>query len=61
MAAHSLTETTATSAGTVAWGRAGSGQDLILAHGWPWSSVSWHRIIPALAERYRVHWYDMPD
>ncbi|MER0236684.1 alpha/beta hydrolase [Fulvimarina sp. MAC8] len=61
MVAHSLYETAATSAGTVAWGREGSGADLVLAHGWPWSSYSWHRIIPALAERYRVHWYDMPD
>jgi pimeloyl-ACP methyl ester carboxylesterase len=33
---------------------------LVLAHGWPWSSYSWPRIIPALARRYRVHWYDMP-
>ncbi|MFQ6553147.1 alpha/beta fold hydrolase [Aestuariibius insulae] len=49
-----------TSAGTVAAGRTGHGPDLVLAHGWPWSSFAWHRIIPALAERYRVHWYDMP-
>jgi pimeloyl-ACP methyl ester carboxylesterase len=31
-----------------------------MAHGWPWSSFSWHRIIPALAEEFSVHWYDMP-
>lgn len=49
-----------TPAGAVACGAAGSGPPLVLAHGWPWSSFSWHRVIPALAERFRVHWYDMP-
>jgi len=53
-------ETVHTSAGRIAAGRAGEGPDLILAHGWPWSSFSWHRIIPALAKRHRVFWYDMP-
>jgi len=60
MASWSLDETVKTSAGTVAAGRAGRGPDLVLAHGWPWSSFSWHRIIPALAKQYRLHWYDMP-
>lgn len=55
-----LDETVQTSAGKVAAGRAGSGKALVLAHGWPWSSFSWHRIIPRLARRYHVHWYDMP-
>lgn len=55
-----LDDSFATSAGRVAAGHAGDGPDLVLAHGWPWSSFSWHRIIPALAKRFRVHWYDMP-
>ncbi|MFQ6549867.1 alpha/beta fold hydrolase [Aestuariibius sp. 2305UL40-4] len=55
-----LDEQYQTSAGTVAAGRAGQGPDLVLAHGWPWSSFAWHRIIPGLAQHYRVHWYDMP-
>ncbi len=55
-----LHDTVRTCAGTVAAGRAGEGRDLVLAHGWPWSSYAWHRIIPALAQSYRVHWYDMP-
>jgi pimeloyl-ACP methyl ester carboxylesterase len=59
MAWH-LDETLETSAGTVAAGRCGRGPALVLAHGWPWSSFSWHRIIPDLARRYLVHWYDMP-
>ena len=60
MAAWTLNEAVETSAGRVAAGRTGTGPDLVLAHGWPWSSYSWHRAIPALAERFRVHWYDMP-
>ena len=60
MAEWALSETVETSAGRVAAGRTGTGPDLVLAHGWPWSSYSWHRVIPALAERFRVHWYDMP-
>ena len=55
-----LDATVATSAGTVATGQFGVGAPLVLAHGWPWSSFSWHRVIPDLAKRYRVHWYDMP-
>lgn len=55
-----LDESIETSAGAVAAGRIGSGPALVLAHGWPWSSFSWHRIIPQLARRHQVHWYDMP-
>lgn len=55
-----LDRTASTSAGRVAYGIAGDGPPLVLAHGWPWSSFSWHRIIPALSERFTVHWYDMP-
>ena len=55
-----LDQTHATSAGTVRAGIVGDGPDLVLAHGWPWSSFSWHRVAPRLAERYRVHFYDMP-
>ncbi|GIT90037.1 oxidoreductase [Jannaschia pagri] len=55
-----MTETVDTSAGRVAWGAAGQGPALVLAHGWPWSSYTWHRVIPALARHARVNWYDMP-
>ena len=55
-----LDESVETSGGAVAAGRTGAGPALVLAHGWPWSSVSWHRIIPHLAKSHRVHWYDMP-
>jgi len=49
-----------TSAGKIASGHAGSGPPLVLAHGWPWSSYAWSRIIPTLAEHFQVYWYDMP-
>ena len=49
-----------TSAGTVAWGSAGEGPPLVLAHGWPWSSFCWHRILLPLSHAYTVYWYDMP-
>jgi len=55
-----LDEDVKTSAGSVAAGRCGDGPPLILAHGWPWSSFSWHRIIPKLALAHTVYWYDMP-
>ncbi len=46
--------------GPIAWGKAGDGPPLVLAHGWPWSSYSWHRVIPTLATYFTVYWYDMP-
>ena len=55
-----LDQTCETSAGRVAAGCAGSGPELVLAHGWPWSSWAWHRVIPMLTGAFRVHWYDMP-
>ena len=55
-----LDEAVQTSAGSVAAGRTGRGPAVVLAHGWPWSSFSWHRVIPVLAEEFSVHWYDMP-
>lgn len=55
-----LDQSVLTSAGRVAAGAAGEGPALVLAHGWPWSSFSWHRVIPTLAEHFHIHWYDMP-
>ncbi|MBO6718701.1 MAG: alpha/beta hydrolase [Rhizobiaceae bacterium] len=53
-------QTAETQAGAVAWGSAGKGPALVVAHGWPWSSFSWHRVIPELARHFTVHWFDMP-
>jgi pimeloyl-ACP methyl ester carboxylesterase len=55
-----LDTSVSTPAGEVAAGSTGEGPPLVLAHGWPWSSYSWHRVVPALARDHRVHWYDMP-
>jgi pimeloyl-ACP methyl ester carboxylesterase len=55
-----LNQTVDTSAGAVAAGSSGDGPNLILAHGWPWSSYSWHRVIPELSKHFRTHWFDMP-
>ncbi|AJY44602.1 alpha/beta fold hydrolase [Martelella endophytica] len=55
-----VSERAETSAGTVAWGRAGEGPPLVLAHGWPWSSYSWHCLVLPLSRAYTVYWYDMP-
>jgi len=60
MSAWHLRQSFETSAGRVAAGTAGTGPALVLAHGWPWSSYAWHRVIPGLAEHFTVHWYDMP-
>lgn len=55
-----LDQTYDSPAGRVAAGVVGNGPPLVLAHGWPWSSYAWHRILPHLATRYRVYFYDMP-
>ncbi|MEJ6392298.1 alpha/beta hydrolase [Gymnodinialimonas sp. 2305UL16-5] len=56
----SLPEIYETSAGRVAAARYGDGPPLVLAHGWPWSSYAWSRVLPALARHYTCHYYDMP-
>lgn len=60
LSAWCLTQEYRTSAGRVSAGTSGEGPDLVVAHGWPWSSYSWHRLIPQLSRKYKVHWYDMP-
>ncbi|MGD1853364.1 MAG: alpha/beta fold hydrolase [Leptolyngbyaceae cyanobacterium] len=44
--------------GAVRFGISGTGADVVLVHGTPWSSYTWHRLIPFLSEQYRVHFYD---
>lgn len=56
----SLTEEVDTTAGKVVAGSTGSGSPVVLAHGWPWSSYSWYRLIPQLSKTHKVFWYDMP-
>jgi pimeloyl-ACP methyl ester carboxylesterase len=38
----------------------GTGEPLVLLHGWPQSWYEWRGIMPALAERYTVYALDLP-
>jgi pimeloyl-ACP methyl ester carboxylesterase len=48
-----------TGAGAIAWDRLGEGPPVVLVHGTPWSSWTWRRIAPALAERFSVYVFDL--
>lgn len=48
-----------TNGGQLAWDRFGSGPPVVLVHGTPWSSWSWRRLAPRLAERFTVHVSDL--
>ncbi|MET1072895.1 MAG: alpha/beta fold hydrolase, partial [Umezawaea sp.] len=38
----------------------GSGEPLVLLHGWPQSWFAWRGVMPALAEKYTVYALDLP-
>jgi pimeloyl-ACP methyl ester carboxylesterase len=38
----------------------GTGEPLVLMHGWPQSWYAWREIMPALADRYTVYALDLP-
>ena len=59
MHAWSLDEHYMFSEGKVRFGVTGAGEDLVLVHGTPWSSFTWHLLIPVLAAHYKVHYYDL--
>ncbi|MGZ4467399.1 MAG: alpha/beta fold hydrolase [Nocardioidaceae bacterium] len=44
----------------VRWRRAGTGPDVVLCHGTPWSSRLWAPIADALSGEFTVHLWDMP-
>jgi pimeloyl-ACP methyl ester carboxylesterase len=37
----------------------GEGPPLVLVHGTPWSSFNWRHLIPMLAEKWTVYFYDL--
>ena len=47
------------SEGRVRYDIIGDGPPLVMVHGTPWSSFTWYHLAPVLAERYRVHYYDL--
>ncbi|WP_314177260.1 alpha/beta fold hydrolase [Streptomyces winkii] len=60
--ASALDRTYESASGTVRWGRLGpaDGPPVVLLHGTPWSSYTWRGMARALAQRFRVHVWDMP-
>jgi len=44
---------------SVAWGKMGEGNPLVLIHGTPFSSQVWRRIAPLLAGRWQVFYFDL--
>lgn len=43
----------------VRWGRIGNGPPLVAIHGTPFSSQVWRRIVPQLADRRTVYYFDL--
>jgi pimeloyl-ACP methyl ester carboxylesterase len=58
--AEVLTEELSWRGRAVRWGRIGSGPDVVLCHGTPWSSDLWRPCAEALAPYFTVHLWDMP-
>ena len=44
---------------SVAWGKMGCGDPLVLIHGTPFSSQVWRRIAPLLTQRWTVYYFDL--
>src|SRR5579872_3635714 len=58
-ASHFAHHTMALDGVTLHYVTAGSGDPLVLLHGWPQTWYEWRRIMPALAQRYTVIAPDM--
>lgn len=44
---------------SVAWGKIGDGNPVVLIHGFPWSAQAWRNIAPWLAKTHSVYYFDM--
>jgi 3-oxoadipate enol-lactonase len=42
----------------IVWEERGNGEPVLLVMGHAWPRGMWHRVVPALASRYRVIWFD---
>jgi pimeloyl-ACP methyl ester carboxylesterase len=59
MAGWVLRERFVTDAGEIAWDQLGDGPPVVMVHGTPWSSWTWRRVAPRLAERFSVYVFDL--
>jgi pimeloyl-ACP methyl ester carboxylesterase len=48
-----------TDGGEIAWDRLGGGPPVVMVHGTPWSSWTWRRVAPRLADRFSVYVFDL--
>ena len=54
-----LPYTTMIEGNAVRWGRVGNGPPLVAVHGTPFSAQVWRRIVPHIADRRTVYYYDL--
>ncbi|MFD1882449.1 alpha/beta fold hydrolase [Paracoccus pacificus] len=54
-----LPNSTLVAGSRVRWGRIGTGPPLVAIHGTPFSSQVWRRIVPHLADRRTVYYFDL--
>jgi pimeloyl-ACP methyl ester carboxylesterase len=55
-----LTDRFSSSSGEILYGQVGQGQDVVLVHGTPTSSVIWNGVVSRLKERFCFHILDLP-
>jgi pimeloyl-ACP methyl ester carboxylesterase len=54
-----LPHTSIVQGNAIRWGKAGSGPPLVAIHGTPFSSQVWRHIVPQIANRYTVYYFDL--
>lgn len=54
-----LPYTTIVEGNAIRWGKAGEGPPLVAIHGTPFSSQVWRRIVPQLADRRTIYFFDL--
>jgi len=45
--------------GSIHYDVCGEGEPVVLVHGTPWSSYTWHKIVPKLAKAHKIYTYDL--
>jgi pimeloyl-ACP methyl ester carboxylesterase len=54
-----LPNTTIIEGNAVRWGKVGNGPPLVALHGTPFSSQVWRRIVPQIADRRTIYYFDL--